>query len=197
MCYCLSRAEQDSVVADCVGLPYFETLSNFDYCWRFPRNRAHSNRSVRPSNMSFYWWCHSLEHYQVCSWKMNILATTGRSRLSGGPAIILDWRNVRQILGHRVSITFDWASVRISRSSSDFGNASSKTFVEPFDGRWEVWLGEGAVDVTGVVIRDGDSNTTGTFRKCSVGIRICWRERELIRFDLANGWFKDAVPTFE
>lgn len=67
-----------------------------------------------------------------------------------------------------------WDSVRNKRSISDLGNESSRMLDGPLEVPcWAAWWhGDGALDVTGLLISDGDNSTTGTLRKCSVGIRI-------------------------
>lgn len=48
------------------------------------------------------------------------------------------------------------------------------------------WLGDGAFDVIGLFINDGDNSTTGTFLKCSVGIRIYINYRDIFLFGICN-----------
>lgn len=67
-------------------------------------------------------------------------------------------------------------------SASPFSNFSIRVFGKPssimvdgplgFLGLCAWWLGDGADDVIGLFINDGDNKTTGTLRKCSVGMRI-------------------------
>lgn len=71
--------------------------------------------------------------------------------------------------------TFLSASPFNSFCISVVGNASSimvEGLTTAFRSQCARWLGDGAADVIGLFISDGDNNTTGTLRKCSVGMRI-------------------------
>lgn len=75
--------------------------------------------------------------------------------------------------------TFRSTSVRISLSISDLGNDSSS----PCWGLWcGWWLGDGADDIVGLFCSEGERSCTGTFEKCSVGIRIfVWHLAQTVR----------------
>lgn len=69
--------------------------------------------------------------------------------------------------------TFRSYSGRRRRSISERGKDSSSA----------PWDGEGAFDTFGLLWSDGDNNCTGTFAKCSVGIRIfVWHFAQTVRW---------------